>query len=161
MQGARILLNEGKDVMTCTFWGEVLSHILASIYCICKGSSVFLHRPTGLNRLVILWLWSAFGFPITLWNSQLVQGVYATDVSFWLTLSLLMSYIYGVPCKARNFNVVYIYIYMNLRLATLKAVSFYLLHNVSTMNQCRKLSCGTTVYKILQATKVTLITDWI
>jgi hypothetical protein len=26
-----------------------------------------------------------------------------------LTLSLLMSYIYGAPCKARNFNVVYIY----------------------------------------------------
>jgi hypothetical protein len=28
-----------------------------------------------------------------------------------LTLSLLMSYTYGAPCKARNFNVVYIYIY--------------------------------------------------
>jgi hypothetical protein len=26
-----------------------------------------------------------------------------------LTLSLLMSYIYGAPCTARNFNVVYIY----------------------------------------------------
>jgi hypothetical protein len=25
------------------------------------------------------------------------------------TLSLLMSYIYGAPCKARDFNVVYIY----------------------------------------------------
>jgi hypothetical protein len=49
-------------------------------------------------------------------------------------------YIYGAPCKARNFNVV-----LDLRLATLKAVSFYLLHNVSTLNQCRKLSCGTVV----------------
>jgi hypothetical protein len=48
-----------------------------------------------------------------------------------LTLSPLMSYIYGAPCKARNFNVVYIY--MDLRLATLKAVSFYLLYNVSTL----------------------------
>jgi hypothetical protein len=28
-----------------------------------------------------------------------------------LTLSLLMSYIYGAPCKARNFNVIYIYIW--------------------------------------------------
>jgi hypothetical protein len=28
-----------------------------------------------------------------------------------LTLSLLMSYIYGAPCKSRNFNVVYIYMY--------------------------------------------------
>jgi hypothetical protein len=37
--------------------------------------------------------------------------------------------------------------YTDLRLATLKAVSFYLLHNVSTLNQCRKLSCGTVVCK--------------
>jgi hypothetical protein len=29
---------------------------------------------------------------------------------------------------------------MDVRLAALKAVSFYLLHNVSTLNQCRKLS---------------------
>jgi hypothetical protein len=42
-----------------------------------------------------------------------------------LTLSLLMSYIYGAPCKARNSNVVHIY--MDLRLETLKAVAFYLL----------------------------------
>jgi hypothetical protein len=32
-------------------------------------------------------------------------------------------------------------------LATLKAVSFYLLHNVSTLNQRRKFSCGTVVCK--------------
>jgi hypothetical protein len=57
-----------------------------------------------------------------------------------------MSYIYGAPGKARNFNVVYI-LYMDLRLATLKAVSFYLLHNVSTLNQCRKFSCVTVVCK--------------
>jgi hypothetical protein len=36
---------------------------------------------------------------------------------------------------------------MDLRLAMLKAVSFYLLHNVLTLNQCRKLSCGTVVCK--------------
>jgi hypothetical protein len=41
----------------------------------------------------------------------------------------------------------YIYIYMDLRLATLKAVCFYLLRNVSTLNQCRKLSRGTVVSK--------------
>jgi hypothetical protein len=29
-----------------------------------------------------------------------------------LTLSLLMSYIYGAPCKARNFNIIYILIYV-------------------------------------------------
>jgi hypothetical protein len=36
---------------------------------------------------------------------------------------------------------------MDLRLAKLKAVSFYLMHNVSTLNQCRKLSCDTVVCK--------------
>jgi hypothetical protein len=34
-----------------------------------------------------------------------------------------MSYIYGAPCKARNFN--FVYTYMDLRLATLKVISFY------------------------------------
>jgi hypothetical protein len=33
---------------------------------------------------------------------------------------------------------------MNLRLATLKAIYFYLLHNISTLNQ---VSCGTVVCK--------------
>jgi hypothetical protein len=36
---------------------------------------------------------------------------------------------------------------MDLRLATLKAVSFYLLHNISTLNKCRKLSFGAFAYK--------------
>jgi hypothetical protein len=36
---------------------------------------------------------------------------------------------------------------MDLRLAALKVVSFYLLHNVSTLNQCRKLPCDTVVCK--------------
>jgi hypothetical protein len=56
-----------------------------------------------------------------------------------------MSYIDGAPCKARNYNVAYTYIYV--RLATLKVVSFYLLHNVSTLNQYRKFSCVTVVCK--------------
>jgi hypothetical protein len=36
---------------------------------------------------------------------------------------------------------------MDPRLATMKAVSFYLLHNVSTLNQRIKLSCDTVVRK--------------
>jgi hypothetical protein len=70
-------------------------------------------------------------------------------------------YIYGATCKARNFNVVYIYIYMDLRLATLKPVFFYLLHNVSTLNQCRKFPMSKLCVNTLAATKVTLITDGI
>jgi hypothetical protein len=49
---------------------------------------------------------------------------------------------------------------MDVRLATLKAISFYLLHNVSKLNQCIKLSCVTVVCKHF-ATKVTLITNGI
>jgi hypothetical protein len=41
-----------------------------------------------------------------------------------------------------------IYVYMDLRLATLKDLSFYLLHNVSTLNQCIKFSCVTVVCKL-------------
>jgi hypothetical protein len=36
---------------------------------------------------------------------------------------------------------------MDLRLAMLKAIFFYLLHNVLTLNQCRKLSCVTVMCK--------------
>jgi hypothetical protein len=36
---------------------------------------------------------------------------------------------------------------MDLRLTTLKAVSSYLLHNVSTLNHCRNFSCVTVVCK--------------
>jgi hypothetical protein len=39
-----------------------------------------------------------------------------------------------------------LYIY-GLSLATLKAVCFYLLQNVLTLNQCKKLSCVTVVCK--------------
>jgi hypothetical protein len=55
----------------------------------------------------------------------------------------------------------YIYIYMDQRLATLKAVSFYLLHNVSTLNQCKKFPVSQLCVNTLQATKVTLIANWI
>jgi hypothetical protein len=40
---------------------------------------------------------------------------------------------------------------MDLRLAMLEAVSLYLLHNVSKLNQCRKLSCGTVVCKLFSS----------
>jgi hypothetical protein len=53
------------------------------------------------------------------------------------------------------------YIYMDLRLVKLKAVSFYLLHNVSILNQCRKLSCGTVVCKHFASYQVTVIIDGI
>jgi uncharacterized membrane protein len=39
------------------------------------------------------------------------------------------------------------YIYIDLRFAMLKAVFFYFLRNVSTLNQCGNVSCGTVVCK--------------
>jgi hypothetical protein len=56
-----------------------------------------------------------------------------------------MSYIHGALCKATNFNVVYIWTYVWQRWKP--SLSIYLLHNVSTLNLCRKLSCGTVVCK--------------
>ena len=52
-------------------------------------------------------------------------------------------YIYGAPSKARNANVVYIW----TMFGNAETVSFYLLHNVSTLNQCREVSCVTFVCK--------------
>jgi hypothetical protein len=39
------------------------------------------------------------------------------------------------------------YIYIDLRLATPKAIALYLLYNDSTLNKCRKFSCVTVVCK--------------
>jgi hypothetical protein len=50
---------------------------------------------------------------------------------------------------------------MDLRLATLKAVSLYLLHNVSTLHQCRNFPVSQLCVNTLPATKVTLVTDGI
>jgi hypothetical protein len=50
---------------------------------------------------------------------------------------------------------------MDLRLATLKAVSFYLLHNVSTLNQSESFPVSQLCVNTLPATKITLITDGI
>jgi hypothetical protein len=63
---------------------------------------------------------------------------------WYLTLSLLM-YIYMELLIKESISTSYIY--MHLHLAKLKAVSFYLLHNVSTLNQCRKFSFGKFVCK--------------
>jgi hypothetical protein len=57
-----------------------------------------------------------------------------------------MSYILYMELLVKP-EILTLYIYMDLRLATLKAISFNLLYNVSTLNQCRKFSCVTVVCK--------------
>jgi hypothetical protein len=81
-----------------------------------------------------------------------------TTVVWSLTLSLLMWYIYWASCKARNFNV--IYIYMDLRLATLKAVSICCTMFQHWINS-EICPVAQLCVNILPATKVTLITDGI
>jgi hypothetical protein len=70
-------------------------------------------------------------------------------------------YICGGPCKARNFNVVYIYIYMDLRLATLKSSLSICLtmfqHRINGEVYHQAQLCVNTFL----AKKVTLITDGI
>jgi hypothetical protein len=53
-----------------------------------------------------------------------------------------------------------LYIY-GLRLTTLKAVSFYLLINVSNLNQSRNFPVSQLCVNTVSATKITLITDGI
>jgi hypothetical protein len=98
---------------------------------------------------------------LTLTPSLIFNSKYIIMVSNWncLTLSLLMSYIYDMELLVKpEILTSYIYIYMYLRLATLEAVSFYLPHNVSTLNQCRKFPVSQLCVNTLPATKITLIT---
>jgi hypothetical protein len=74
------------------------------------------------------------------------------------TLNLLMSYIYGAPCKARNFNVVYIWTYVRQRWKpSLSICCTMFQHRINTENYPMAQLCVNT----LPATKVTLITDGI
>jgi hypothetical protein len=68
-----------------------------------------------------------------------------------LTLSLLMSYICGAPCKARNFNVVYVWTYIWQRWKP------SLQHWINAESYPVAQLCVNT----FPATKVTLITDGI
>ena len=61
-----------------------------------------------------------------------------------LTLRLLMSYIYMELLVKPEMLTSYIY---GPTFGNSETVSFYLLHNVSTLNQCREASCVTFVCK--------------
>jgi hypothetical protein len=75
-----------------------------------------------------------------------------------LTLSLLMSYIYGSPCKARNLNVVYMWTYVWQRWKpSLSICCTMFQHWINVENYPVAQLCINT----LPATKVTLITDGI
>jgi hypothetical protein len=79
-------------------------------------------------------------------------------IKCYLTLSLLMSYVYGASCKARNFNVVYIWTYVWQRWKP--SLSIYCIlfqHWINAENFPVSQLCVNT----LPATKITLITDGI
>jgi hypothetical protein len=73
-----------------------------------------------------------------------------------LTLSLLMLYIYGAPCKARNFNVIYIWTYVWQRWKpSLSIFCTMFQHWINAESFCVSQLCVNS----LPATKITLITD--
>jgi hypothetical protein len=75
-----------------------------------------------------------------------------------LTLSLLMSYIYGAACKARNFNVVYIWIYIWQRWKPYLSISCKMFqHWINAEGFPVSQLCVNT----LPATKITLIINGI
>ena len=63
-----------------------------------------------------------------------------------LTLRLIMSYIYIYMELLVKPEMLTSYIY-GPTFGNAETVSFYLLHNVSTLNQCREVSCVTFVCK--------------
>jgi hypothetical protein len=75
-----------------------------------------------------------------------------------LTLSVLMSYIYGSPFKARNFYVVYIWTYVWQRWKLSLSVCWTMFqHWINAESFPVSQLCVNT----LSATKVTLFTDWV
>jgi hypothetical protein len=90
-------------------------------------------------------------------HMQMNAGVYGCCVGI-LTLSLLTSYIYGAPCKARNFNVVYIWTYVWQRWKPYLSVCCTMFqHWINTEGFPVSQLCVNT----LPATKITLITNGI
>ena len=73
-----------------------------------------------------------------------VLNKFCIFLSSFLTLRLLMSYIYMELLVKPEMLTSYIY---GPTLGNAETVSFYLLHNVSTLNQCREVSCVTFVCK--------------
>ena len=87
-------------------------------------------------------------------TSSLHLVLFLSCVEYWqsLTLRLLISYIYMELLVKPEMLTSYIYIYIYIHIygptfGNAETVSFYLLHNVSSLNQCREVSCVTFVCK--------------
>jgi hypothetical protein len=131
---------------------------VSEIYELLKNNHFFYpiskHKPLngihGSKWPNFSWGFWTFRFPIIKldwWKWGKVHQIIHEDRQCrLLTLSLLMSYTVDMELLVKP-EMLTSCIYMDLCLVTLKAISFYLLHNVSTLNQCRKLSCHTVVCK--------------
>jgi hypothetical protein len=75
-----------------------------------------------------------------------------------LTLSLLMSYIYGAPCRTRNFNVVYIWTYVWQRWKPSLSICCTMFQH---WINAESYPVSQLYVNTLPATKITLITDGI
>jgi len=87
-----------------------------------------------------------FQFPFLYFVADIVLDFiyFWKESGFALTLRLLMSYIYMEILVKPEMLTSYIY---GPTFGNAETVSFYLLHNVSTLNQCREVSCVTFVCK--------------
>ena len=76
----------------------------------------------------------------------------------YLTLRLLMSYIYMELLVKPELLTSYIY---EPTFGNAETVSFYLLHIVSTLNQCREVSCVTFVCKHFASLLAKCLLQWL
>jgi hypothetical protein len=116
----------------------------------------YMPRPSHSSRLshpYVIW-WAKQTIQCTLYNwTTLLLYIHSL-----LTLSLLMLYIYGAPCKARNFNVIYILTYVWQRWkASLSICCTMFQHWINAESYPVTQLCVNT----LLAAKVTPITDGI
>jgi hypothetical protein len=96
-------------------------------------------------------------YPFSYSNLPLTLA-HCSDMTRTLTLFLLMSYMYEAPCKARNFKVVCIWIYVWQRWKpSLSICCTMFQHLINTESYPVSQLCVNT----LPSTKVTLITDGI
>ena len=109
-------------------------------FCFRHGESEFANlAPHGVPRLYVCVCYQL----ISTMSDSAVTGGAASTFLLHLTLRLL-SYIYMELLVKPEMLTSYIY---EPTFGNAETVSIYLLHNVSTLNQCREVSCVTFVCK--------------
>ena len=83
---------------------------------------------------ILLYIFSLYAITTMIWASFIMR--HETNETT-LTLSIPTSYLFGAPSKGQNCSCS---IFIDVHLVMLTAIYFYFLHNVSTLNECTKVS---------------------